>query len=81
MDHAYPHGEASILTAGHIISLCFQTCKDFCDFFLGEREKEGRTEREGERERQTERENPTQTPAVSAEPNAGLDPTSREIMT
>ena len=38
-----------------------------------EREREGRAK--------TERENPKQAPAISAEPDAGLDLINREIMT
>ena len=50
-----------------------------------ERERERQFEWEGDRERQREREtkNPKQAPGseLSAEPDAGLEPTNREIMT
>ena len=42
----------------------------------------GEEQREKDRERERERENiPSRLRAVSAEPDAGLEPTNREIMT
>ena len=54
------------------------------NLFLKERERERKRERmsgEGQREGNTESQAGSRLPAVSTEPDAGLELTSREIMT